>query len=128
MNAVTPNVRIDCVVESRDRLGETPLWCDRTQKLWWIDIENPALRSYDPASGAQETVALPGTYAGSQALTKAGDRLLVNELAPRVHNSGHWTIDACAVSQFEQHIRAIAGWPLAAPSRHSNAVMENAAK
>jgi 5-(carboxyamino)imidazole ribonucleotide synthase len=56
---------------------------------------------------------------------EAGDRLLVNELAPRVHNSGHWTIDACAVSQFEQHIRAIAGWPLAAPSRHSNAVMEN---
>ena len=51
--------------------------------------------------------------------------LLVNEIAPRVHNSGHWTIDACAVSQFEQHIRAIAGWPLAAPSRHSDAVMEN---
>lgn len=80
MNAVTPNVRIDCVVESRDRLGETPLWCDRTQKLWWIDIENPALRSYDPASGAQETVALPGTYAGTQALTKAGDRLLAEDL------------------------------------------------
>jgi 5-(carboxyamino)imidazole ribonucleotide synthase len=54
-----------------------------------------------------------------------GDRLLVNEIAPRVHNSGHWTIDACAVSQFEQHIRAIAGWPLGAPARHSDAVMEN---
>ncbi len=80
MNAVTPNVRIDCVVESRDRLGETPLWCDRTQKLWWIDIENPALQSYDPASGAVERVALPGTYAGTQALTRAGDRLLAEDL------------------------------------------------
>ena len=54
-----------------------------------------------------------------------GERLLVNEFAPRVHNSGHWTIDACACSQFEQHIRAVAGWPLGEPSRHSDAVMEN---
>ena len=40
-------------------------------------------------------------------------RLLVNEFAPRVHNSGHWTQDGCEVDQFEQHIRAVAGWPLA---------------
>ncbi len=52
-------------------------------------------------------------------------RLLVNEIAPRVHNSGHWTIDACAVNQFEQHVRAIAGWPLGDPARHSDAVMTN---
>ncbi|HUO93407.1 MAG TPA: 5-(carboxyamino)imidazole ribonucleotide synthase [Rhizomicrobium sp.] len=51
--------------------------------------------------------------------------LLVNEIAPRVHNSGHWTIEACLVSQFEQHIRAVAGWPLGSPQRHSDAVMEN---
>jgi 5-(carboxyamino)imidazole ribonucleotide synthase len=51
--------------------------------------------------------------------------LLVNEIAPRVHNSGHWTIEACLVSQFEQHIRAVAGWPLGDPTRHSDAVMEN---
>ena len=51
--------------------------------------------------------------------------LIVNELAPRVHNSGHWTMDACAVCQFEQHIRAVCGWPLGDPSRHSNAVMRN---
>lgn len=51
--------------------------------------------------------------------------VIVNEYAPRVHNSGHWTGDACAVSQFEQHIRAVAGWPLGDPARHSNAVMEN---
>ncbi len=51
--------------------------------------------------------------------------LLVNEFAPRVHNSGHWTEAACTVSQFEQHIRAIAGVPLGNPKRHSNCVMEN---
>ena len=51
--------------------------------------------------------------------------LLVNEIAPRVHNTGHWTIEACACSQFEQHIRAVAGWPLGDPARHADAVMEN---
>ncbi len=51
--------------------------------------------------------------------------LLVNEIAPRVHNSGHWTLEACACSQFEQHIRAVAGWPLGDPTRHADAVMEN---
>jgi 5-(carboxyamino)imidazole ribonucleotide synthase len=51
--------------------------------------------------------------------------LLVNEIAPRVHNTGHWTLEACACSQFEQHIRAVAGWPLGDPSRHADAVMEN---
>jgi 5-(carboxyamino)imidazole ribonucleotide synthase len=51
--------------------------------------------------------------------------LVVNEMAPRVHNSGHWTLDACLVSQFENHIRAIAGWPLGETSRHSDAVMTN---
>ncbi|MBW8447683.1 MAG: 5-(carboxyamino)imidazole ribonucleotide synthase [Arenimonas sp.] len=51
--------------------------------------------------------------------------LVANEIAPRVHNSGHWTEAACAVSQFEQHIRAIAGLPLGDPSRHSNCVMTN---
>jgi 5-(carboxyamino)imidazole ribonucleotide synthase len=55
----------------------------------------------------------------------AGDRLLVNEIAPRVHNSGHWTIEACAVSQFENHIRAVAGWPLGSAERHSDAEMLN---
>ena len=51
--------------------------------------------------------------------------LIVNEFAPRVHNSGHWTLDACLVSQFESHIRAICGWPLGETSRHSDAVMTN---
>lgn len=54
-----------------------------------------------------------------------GTRVLVNEIAPRVHNSGHWTLDGASVSQFEQHIRAIAGWPLAAPVRHGAVTMTN---
>ena len=52
-------------------------------------------------------------------------RLLVNEIAPRVHNSGHWTEAACAIDQFEAHVRAIAGLPVGDGSRHSDAVMEN---
>ncbi|MCT6871328.1 MAG: ATP-grasp domain-containing protein, partial [Bartonella sp.] len=51
--------------------------------------------------------------------------VIANELAPRVHNSGHWTEAACLISQFEQHIRAIAGLPLGSPNRHSDCVMEN---
>ncbi|MCB1475855.1 MAG: 5-(carboxyamino)imidazole ribonucleotide synthase [Rhodobiaceae bacterium] len=53
------------------------------------------------------------------------DRLLVNEFAPRVHNTGHWTQDACLISQFEMHIRAICGWPLGSPRRHSDCLMTN---
>ncbi|MCG6558458.1 5-(carboxyamino)imidazole ribonucleotide synthase [Ruegeria sp. 1NDH52C] len=56
-------------------------------------------------------------------VTPAG--LIVNEIAPRVHNSGHWTQNGCAVDQFEQHIRAVAGWPLGDGQRHADVVMEN---
>ena len=52
-------------------------------------------------------------------------RLLGNEIAPRPHNSGHWTMDGCAASQFEQHVRAVAGLPLAATTRHHDVVMKN---
>lgn len=51
--------------------------------------------------------------------------LIVNEIAPRVHNSGHWTQNGCAIDQFEQHIRAVAGWPLGDGSRHADVTMEN---
>ena len=51
--------------------------------------------------------------------------LVVNEIAPRVHNSGHWTQNGCAIDQFEQHIRAVAGWPLGDGQRHSDVRMEN---
>ena len=52
-------------------------------------------------------------------------RLLVNEIAPRVHNTGHWTQDGCSVDQFEQHIRAVAGWPLGPTAPHSRVEMLN---
>jgi 5-(carboxyamino)imidazole ribonucleotide synthase len=51
--------------------------------------------------------------------------LIVNEIAPRVHNSGHWTQNGCAIDQFEQHIRAIAGWPLGDGTRHADVEMLN---
>jgi 5-(carboxyamino)imidazole ribonucleotide synthase len=53
------------------------------------------------------------------------EALLVNEIAPRVHNSGHWTLDAAVTSQFEQHVRAICGWPLGSARAHGAVEMRN---
>ncbi len=60
-----------------------------------------------------------GVFAVEMFVVRKGKKqtVLVNEIAPRVHNSGHWTIDGATVSQFEQHIRAVAGWPLVKPIR-----------
>ncbi|MFL1874319.1 5-(carboxyamino)imidazole ribonucleotide synthase [Hansschlegelia beijingensis] len=55
----------------------------------------------------------------------AGERVVVNEIAPRVHNSGHWTIEGALTSQFEQHVRAIAGWPLGATDTRGRVTMTN---
>jgi 5-(carboxyamino)imidazole ribonucleotide synthase len=71
-----------------------------------------------------EAIDLVGLLAVEMFVTADG-RVLVNEIAPRPHNSGHWTIDACPVSQFEMHIRAVAGLPLPDALRHSDAVMKN---
>ncbi|MDQ0390794.1 5-(carboxyamino)imidazole ribonucleotide synthase [Labrys monachus] len=65
-----------------------------------------------------------GVLAVEMFVTESHD-VLVNEIAPRVHNSGHWTQDACVVSQFENHVRAVCGWPLGSTERHSDAVMTN---
>ncbi|HXV28764.1 MAG TPA: 5-(carboxyamino)imidazole ribonucleotide synthase [Sinorhizobium sp.] len=62
---------------------------------------------------------------GVEFFALADGSIVANEMAPRVHNSGHWTEAACVVSQFEQHVRAIAGLPLGDPSRHSDCVMQN---
>lgn len=67
---------------------------------------------------------LVGLLAVEMFVSREGE-LLVNEMAPRPHNSGHWTIDACPASQFELHIRAVAGLPLPSTHRHSDAVMKN---
>jgi 5-(carboxyamino)imidazole ribonucleotide synthase len=82
----------------------------------------------DRARALAEQIAagleLVGLLAVEMFVTRDG-RLLVNELAPRPHNSGHWTIDACAVSQFEQLVRAVCGVPLGDPARFADAVMDN---
>jgi 5-(carboxyamino)imidazole ribonucleotide synthase len=78
-----------------------------------------------------ETIANALDYVGVLAVemfvlqSGAGASVLVNEIAPRVHNSGHWTLDGASISQFEQHIRAIAGWPLGKPVRHGPVTMTN---
>jgi 5-(carboxyamino)imidazole ribonucleotide synthase len=83
------------------------------------------------ARGIAETIANALDYVGVLAVEMFvvpgdnGPTLLVNEIAPRVHNSGHWTLDGASISQFEQHIRAIAGWPLGKPVRHGPVTMTN---
>lgn len=62
---------------------------------------------------------------GIEMFIDEGDEVLINEIAPRVHNSGHWTQDGCMIDQFEQHIRAIVGYPLGGGVRHSDVVMTN---
>jgi 5-(carboxyamino)imidazole ribonucleotide synthase len=83
-----------------------------------------AMRAEAIARHVAEKLDVVGLLAVEMFVTAQGE-LLVNELAPRPHNSGHWTLDACHTSQFEQHIRAICGLPLGSTERHSDAVMKN---
>ncbi|PIE08736.1 MAG: 5-(carboxyamino)imidazole ribonucleotide synthase [Rhodobacterales bacterium] len=78
---------------------------------------------YVGVMGVELFVTGSGTGSGNGAKNEAG--LVVNEIAPRVHNSGHWTQNGCVIDQFEQHIRAVAGWPLGDGARHSDVVMQN---
>lgn len=71
-----------------------------------------------------DAIDLVGLLAVELFVTKDG-HLLVNEMAPRPHNSGHWTQDGCKTSQFEQFVRAVTGLPLGTPQRHSDTVMKN---
>ena len=71
-----------------------------------------------------ETLDLVGLLAVEMFVDRGG-RVMVNEIAPRPHNSGHWTIEACPASQFDLHIRAVAGLPLPPGVRHADAVMKN---
>ncbi|HSE76685.1 MAG TPA: 5-(carboxyamino)imidazole ribonucleotide synthase [Alphaproteobacteria bacterium] len=83
-----------------------------------------AMKAEAIARHIAEKLELVGLLAVEMFVTRDG-QVLVNELAPRPHNSGHWTIDACLTSQFEQLVRAICGWPLGSPERHSDAIMKN---
>ena len=91
-----------------------------------------------PATASAATADLARDYAaaiaaalgyvgvlGVEFFVLADGSLVVNEIAPRVHNSGHWTEAVCVADQFEQHIRAVAGWPLGDPTRLADVVMEN---
>jgi 5-(carboxyamino)imidazole ribonucleotide synthase len=86
--------------------------------------ETMAAVARDIACRLASALHLVGLLAVEMFVDKDG-QLLVNELAPRPHNSGHWTIDACPLSQFDLHIRAIAGLPLPPATRHADAVMKN---
>lgn len=85
----------------------------------------------EQARGIAANIAHALNYVGVLAVemfvlaSDSGPTVLVNEIAPRVHNSGHWTLDGASISQFEQHIRAIAGWPLGRPVRHGPVIMTN---
>ena len=83
-----------------------------------------AMRAEAIARHIAEELKLVGLLAVEMFVTTGGE-VLVNELAPRPHNSGHWTIDACVTSQFEQFVRAVTGLPLGSPEAHSDAVMKN---
>lgn len=91
----------------------------------------PAAISADTAAAAREkarAILAELDYVGVigvEFFVLADGSLLANEIAPRVHNSGHWTEAVCTVSQFEQHMRAVAGLPLGNARRHSDCVMEN---
>jgi len=85
------------------------------------DLEAKAIKMGETLA---EAVNLRGVLTLELFVTKDG-RILANEIAPRTHNSGHWSIDACAVSQFEQHVRTVCGLPAAAIGRHSDAEMLN---
>lgn len=79
------------------------------------------------AEAIHKTMAEALNYCGVLAieLFQTGDQLLVNEIAPRVHNSGHWTQQGCAASQFENHIRAVAGLPIGDTSAQHLVAMVN---
>jgi 5-(carboxyamino)imidazole ribonucleotide synthase len=83
-----------------------------------------AARAVEIARDIAERLDLAGLLAVEMFVT-AGGGILVNELAPRPHNSGHWTIDACVTGQFEQLVRVLCGLPLGAVAHHSEAVMQN---
>lgn len=124
---------ISCIV-ARDRFGTIeiydPVLNDHKNHILSKTTAPAALpkpiltkaRKY--VSDLAKKIDLVGVLALELFVTKDG-KLLANEIAPRTHNSGHWTIDACAVSQFEQHVRAVCGLPVGSARRHSDAVMLN---
>lgn len=95
-----PAHRVEAAVATADVLGETPLWCDRSRKLWWIDIDGRLHQSFDPATGTHETRAHHGQFLGSQALADDGSHVLAHDLAIHRHAADGTVSDqVCAVEQ-----------------------------
>jgi len=90
---VVDGSRVECVVEAADQLGETPLWCERTGRLWWVDIERPRLQSLDPATGAREIHPFDVTFLGCHALTRGGAQLLAVDLALHLRDPASGALD-----------------------------------
>jgi len=122
------------VIIARDKLGQTALYGPILNEhkngiLAKSTVPAPipgALeqRAKEMAQLLAEAVDLVGVLTLEMFITADG-QILANEIAPRTHNSGHWTIDACTCSQFEQHVRTVCGMPIGLPGRHSDAVMLN---
>ncbi len=122
------------VIIARDKLGQTatyePVMNEHKNHILFRSTvpapvpNNIAENARKAAELLADAVDLVGVMGLELFVTKDG-RLLANEIAPRTHNSGHWTIDACAVSQFENHVRTVCGLNVGYPARHSDAVMVN---
>ena len=134
LEALVPFEREISVIAARGRDGAVRVY-DPAENVHRHGILHT---STVPAAAAPETLAAARDAAaailagldyvgviGVEFFVPDDGRVLVNEIAPRVHNSGHWTEAACAVSQFEQHIRAITGQILGDPARHSDCEMQN---
>jgi 5-(carboxyamino)imidazole ribonucleotide synthase len=133
LEALVPFEREVSILVARAQDGTTACY-DAVENVHKDHIlHTSTLPAHLPAALHKQGQAMAATLAGALDYVGilaiecfvVGDDLLINEIAPRVHNSGHLTQDACHVGQFEQHIRAIAGWPLGDSTAHSDAVMTN---
>lgn len=122
------------VIVARDADGRTACFdtVENRHKAGILDItvapapvdDTTAKAAQAAATALAEAFGLVGLLAVEMFIDRDG-AVLINEMAPRPHNSGHWTLDGCLVNQFEQLVRAVAGLPLGDPARHSDAVMKN---
>jgi 5-(carboxyamino)imidazole ribonucleotide synthase len=134
LEAYVDFVREISVIVARGPDGSTAIYqpVENQHKNHILDVTLVPARVSQAVAGRAEAIArhiatefgLVGLLAVEMFVTH-NDEVLVNELAPRPHNSGHWTLDGCVTSQFEQFVRAVCGLPLGSTERHSDAVMKN---
>ena len=134
LEAYVDFVREISVIVARGPDGSTAIYqpVENQHKNHILDVTLVPARVSQAVAGRAEAIArhiateigLVGLLAVEMFVTH-NDEVLVNELAPRPHNSGHWTLDGCVTSQFEQFVRAVCGVPLGSTERHSDAVMKN---